>query len=90
MGVSVCGGVGGIQEPPQVPAPAGTLLEWMEPKGYGGGWQARLPGVTEMRLHMEPAWEHEDLHLEWSSRWLLQASCWTPVSLIRYFPHQHD
>lgn len=46
-------------------------MEGMKPKGFGGGWQPRSPWVTEMGLHMEQAWEHEDLHLDVEQRTVL-------------------
>lgn len=44
-----------------------------KPKGYGGGWQPRSPGVTEMGLRLEQAWEHEDLHLD-MEHWMVPPS----------------
>lgn len=78
-----CGESGGIQEPPQVPDPAGNFAA-----GDGSLWGLGVGGsqgrwVTGTGLRVEQAWEHEAPHVDIP----FQASCWSLVSLIRNLPH---
>lgn len=93
LGLSDGGECGGSGEDPGASSSSSSSWElccrgW-EPEGYGGGWQQGHQGSQKWDCLWSRRGNMKTHLWIWSSGWLARASCWTPVSLIRYFPHQH-
>lgn len=78
LGLSDGGECGGSGEDPGASSSSSsswerTLLQGMGARGVWGWVAARSPGVTEMGLPMEQAWEYEDPPLD-TQQWMARTS----------------